>query len=81
MQNDGQKNIRISPDMFEGEAGYASIFNIDAATQAVAAIQVLQPFDSNMIIPIEKAATGKVAVYLFEDREGQNQVDMVEINY
>lgn len=81
VQADGQKNIRISPKTFGDRTGYASIFKLDNATQTEEALWVLQPFDSNMVISMGKEETGKVAIYLFADRDGNEQIDSLEVNY
>lgn len=81
VQSDGQKNIRISQDTFGGRTGYASIFIINGITQQTDALQILQPLESNLIISLKNEDVGKVAVYLFSDNEGKNQIDMIEIDY
>ena len=81
VQSNGQKNIRISPEMIEGQSGYVSIFKIDNTTQQTEAIQVLQPLNANRIISASKDESGRVVIYIFADSEGKTQIGEMEINY
>lgn len=80
-QYDGQKNVRISSDLFDGQDGYVSVFKIAGTEQVVEALQILSPVESNIVISIPKEETGKIAIYLFADSEGKAQIDEVEIIY
>lgn len=81
VQSDGQKNIRISPDMIENPSEYVSIFKVDNATQQTEVIQILHPLESNIVISAPKGENGKVGIYSFADKEGRIQIGMKEIEY
>ena len=81
VQSNGQKNIRISPEMIEGQSGYMSIFKIDNTTQQTEVIQVLQPLNTNKIISASKDESGRVVIYIFADNEGKTQIGEMKINY
>lgn len=78
VQNDGQKNIRISPDTFEAGGGYLSVFQLDDAAQVTETLYLLEPLDSNKVFSIPADETGKIAIYLFADSEGTVPLDAIE---
>lgn len=78
VQNDGQKNIRISPDTFEAGGGYISVFQLDDAAQVTETLYLLEPLDSNKVFSIPADETGKIAIYLFADSEGTVPLDAIE---
>lgn len=80
-QSDGEKIVRISPEILEGEKRYVSIFKVDDETQAVEILQVLQPLDKNMVLSIPKDEKGSVGIYAFEDAEGKLQIAEAKISY
>lgn len=81
VQGDGQKNIRISPNTFEAGGGYVSVFKLDDVSQVTETLYLLEPLDSNKVIRIPAADTGKIAIYLFADSEGSVPVDMIETDF
>lgn len=80
-QANGQKNIRISPEMFDVDLTYVSIFKIDNTTQQIEVLQVLEPITSNLIISTQKEENGKIVIYIFADKEGTIQIGQMEIDY
>ncbi len=78
VQNDGQKNIRISPDTFEAGGGYISVFQLDDAAQVTETLCLLEPLDSNKVFSIPADEKGRIAIYLFADSEGTIPLDVIE---
>lgn len=82
-QSNGQKNIRISSKMFarESEELYVSVFKIDGTTEETEPIEILQPLDVNRVISIPQNESGKIAIYLFADREDAIPIDEIVVEY
>lgn len=81
VQENGQKNIRISQKILGDQAGYLSIYEIDEDDQVTEIIQEREFLDSNMIISRPPEKTGKIKLYLYEDQEGMIQLEETEIEY
>lgn len=81
IQADGQKNIRISPMIFDNKDGYISICRLDEEGQIVEMLYELQLLDSNILISKSSEETGKLEICLYEDSEGTVLIDKKEIEY
>lgn len=80
-QANGQKNIRISPEMFDIDLSFVSIFKISNSSQQTEVLQVLEPITSNIIISTQEEESGKIGIYIFADKEGTAQIGQMEIDY
>lgn len=67
--------------MFECETKYVSIFKINDKTQAVETVQILQLLETNIVISVENSENGIVGLYVFEDAEGKNLIENMEVSY
>lgn len=77
----GEKNIRIYPEMFEAGSKYVSIYKTNSITQEVETIQELKPFDSNLIISTHNGENGEINIYAYEDELGTIQIGEYRIEY
>lgn len=75
------KNIRISPEMFDIDLSFVSIFKISNSSQQTEVLQVLEPITSNIIISTQEEESGKIGIYIFADKEGTAQIGQMEIDY
>lgn len=80
-KRNGEKNIRISPSMFDTTLDNVSVFKVSDTDQKVDALLMLEPLVQNMIISVQDNESGKVGVYIFEDAEGKKQIEQMEIEY
>lgn len=80
-KRNGEKNIRISPSMFDADLDNVSVFKVSDTEQKVDVLLMLEPLVQNMVISVQDNESGKVGVYIFEDAEGKNQIEQMEIEY
>lgn len=76
----GDTYIRIAPSYFEQDLSYVSIFN-NRDSQEVETIQLLQPFEKNLVLQIPEGETGTVVVYVFADSKGETVLEQREFSY
>lgn len=76
----GDTYVRISPSYFENDLSYVSIFKI-CDDLGMEEIQVLKPFEKNMVLQIPKGETGSVVVYIFADSKGESILEKREFSY
>lgn len=77
---EGDTYIRIAPSYFEQDLSYVSIFN-NRDSLGIETVQVLQPFEQNLVLQVPKGATGTVVVYVFADSEGETVLEQREFSY
>ncbi len=76
----GDTYVRIAPSYFEHDLSYVSIF-IHGDTSGTEMVQVLKPFEKNMVLKIPEGETGTVSVYVFGDDKGDEIIETFEISY
>lgn len=76
----GDTYIRIAPSYFEQDLSYVSIFN-NRESADVETIQILQPFEKNLVLQIPEGETGTVVVYVFADSKGETVLEQREFSY
>lgn len=77
---DGGVYIRIAPSYFEHDLQFVSIFN-NSDSQGMETIQILQPFEKNLLISMPHGDSGMVSIYVFADPEGKDMLEELEISY
>ncbi len=77
----GEKNIRIYPEMFETELNYVSIYKTNNTVQETDIIQELKPFDANLIISTHDGEYGEINIYIYKDEEGTIKIGEQRIEY
>lgn len=77
---DGDIYIRIAPSYFEHDLQFVSIFN-NSDSQGMETLQILQPFEKNLLISMPHGDTGAVSIYVFADSNGNELLEEMEIPY
>lgn len=77
---DGNTYIRIAPSYFEHDLQFVSIFN-NSDSEGTETIQILQPFEKNLLISMPHGDTGTVSIYVFADANGNDLLEEMEIPY
>ncbi|MCI8922503.1 MAG: hypothetical protein HFI45_00640 [Lachnospiraceae bacterium] len=80
VSNDNKTYVRIAPSYFEHDLQFVSIFN-NSASQGTEEIQVLEPFDNNLVVEMSSKDTGSVSIYVFADADGREILEEMEISY
>lgn len=80
VNGDGETYIRIAPSYFEHDLQFVSIFN-NSDSQGMETIQILQPFEKNLLIHRPLGDTGTVSIYVFADSNGDELLEEMEISY
>ncbi len=76
----GDTYIRIDPNSFEHDLQYVSILN-NRNSAGVESVQIVEPFEKNLVLQIPEGETGTVVVYVFADATGENIVEQREFAY
>ncbi len=77
---DGKIYVRIAPSYLEEDLSFVSVF-INSDMNGIKTVQILQPFEKNMVLEIPKDETGTVAVYVFANEKGDEVLEKLEISF
>ena len=80
VNEDGKSLIRIAPSYFEKDLSYVSIF-VNSNLNGIETVQVLQPFEKNMVLEVPAGETGTVVIYTFADAQGKEMLEELEISF
>lgn len=72
--------VRIAPSYFKHDLQFVSIFN-NSDLQGMETIQVLSPFEKNLVIRMPSGDTGTISIYVFADSDGNEVLEEMEISY
>ena len=80
VSGEGETYVRIAPSYFKHDLQFVSIFN-NSDSKGMETIQVLSPFERNIVVKISPGETGAIIIYVFADSNGNEILEEMEIPY